>query len=210
MWFFVFVAIIGNMKNFNELKPSHQIFVAEFIATNGNGTKAAYACSPHITNDNSAAVTANRLLRNDKIRCALNELGGQIVEASKIDAQWLLDDLSSLVECDLTSIFDDDGNYKPFAQWDEVLRRNVKKIEMGQIKVITKNPDTGEEKLSFKNIPIKVEFNDTMKARDMIGKHVAVAAFRENVNVNGILGAYQVDPERVKEIHTKMIEMDDC
>ncbi len=197
------------METFNTLTPNHQVFVAEYIASNGNGTRAAWAMNPNFSNDNVAAVTANRLLRMNKIRAALNELSDKVVEAAKIDAQWLLDDLSSFVECDPLSIFDDEGNYKPFNEWDETLRRNIKKIEMGQIKVVQENPDTGESQLVFKTVPIKVEFNDTMKARDMIGKHVAVGAFRENVSVDAVVGGYQVAPDAVAEIHKKMIERDD-
>lgn len=165
--------------------------------------------NPEFSNDNVAAVTANRLLRNDKIRTALNELGGEVVEAAKVDAQWLLDDLSSFVECDITTIFDDEGNYKPLNEWDEVLRRNIKKIEMGQIKVITRNPETNTDELTLKTVPVKVEFNDTMRARDMIGKHVAVGAFRDNVQIDAVVGGYQVPPEKVAEIHQKMIQHDD-
>jgi len=202
---------------FNKLTIKQQSFVAAYVSNGFNGTKAAYVCSD-VNNDNSAAVTAHRMLSNINVREAVQELCGQVVEASKVDAQYLLDDLSEINEIDTSLIYDDDSNILPMKQWPLVLRKNVKEVEHDEriemVNQVQENPETGESEMVVVPQTIrfikKVKFHDTLKVKEMIGKHVQVAAFKENLSVQGSVGSYDVPKDQVKDLVKKMLDADDC
>ena len=193
-----------NMSNFEKCTQREQMFVTAMIECRGKNRAAAYA-SLGCKTDTAADQAAHRMLRKQHVRDAIAEFTGQAMQAAVVDAQWLLNDLTEVAEMDLTSIMDDNGHYKPVQQWDEVIRRNIKKIKMGQVKI---TDDDGNVSLQVR--PVEVTFVDTLKARDMIGKHVQVAAWKENIGLEGTMGTYTVPPEAVAEIHKKMMEQDDC
>lgn len=55
------------------MNPLHKEFANEYLET-GNGTQSVLDTNPNITNDNSAAATASRLLRNVKVQQYLENI----------------------------------------------------------------------------------------------------------------------------------------
>lgn len=55
------------------INPLHKSFADEYIET-GNGTQSILKVDPVITDPDSAAVKASRLLRNDKVKAYLENL----------------------------------------------------------------------------------------------------------------------------------------
>lgn len=55
------------------MNPLHKEFAKEYLET-GNGTQSVLETNPNITNDNSAAATASRLLRNVKVQQYLENI----------------------------------------------------------------------------------------------------------------------------------------
>lgn len=77
-----------------ELKnKQHEHFCLEY-ASGQNGTQAALAAG---YSETSASVTANRLLRNDKIKDRINELMAQIASKKVADAQEVMEYLTSVM-----------------------------------------------------------------------------------------------------------------
>ena len=55
------------------MNPIHKEFAKEYLET-GNGTQSVLAVDPNITDPDSAAVKASRLLRNDKVEAYLENI----------------------------------------------------------------------------------------------------------------------------------------
>lgn len=72
-------------------------FVDEYIANGGNGTKA-YMEAYGITNYESAAASASKLLNTDKIKSAIEERQRDIDAMYGVGVAWRLEKLSQAVE----------------------------------------------------------------------------------------------------------------
>lgn len=142
------------------LTAKQQRFVIEYLV-DLNATQAAiragYAAK-------GAKDQAWQNMQNPEIVAAIKAAMEARNQRTKVDADYVLQRLTAIDQMDLAEIHGDDGKLLPIKQWPLIWRQMVKEVDM----------KTG-----------KVKFHDKLRALELLGKHVDVNAFRENVNHSG-------------------------
>lgn len=154
------------------LTAKQQRFVIEYLV-DLNATQAAiragYAAK-------GAKDQAYQLMQRPEIAAAIKEAMEARNQRTQVDADYVLNRLTEIDQMDLAVIHDDDGKLLPIKQWPLIWRQMVKEVDM----------KTG-----------KVKFHDKLRALELIGKHVTVNAFRENVNLSGSINLTSMTDEEL-------------
>jgi len=158
------------------MSPKQQRFVDEYLI-DLNATQAAIRAG---YSERSAEVTAHRLLSNAKIAAAVAAAQTDRSERTKIDADWVLTRLAEEADADVADLYDDHGQLKPVKDWPLIWRKGlVAGIDTLREK-IGEDEDGAPEYATVQ----KVKLSDRIKRIELIGKHVGVQAFKDNLDVN--------------------------
>ncbi len=156
------------------LSHREKLFVAYYCA-DLNGTKAAIKAGYA---ENSARVTASRMLTKANIAAAIE----REVEARRAaigeDAESLLKRLVAEANADVADIIDERGALKPVQEWPAIWRRGL----VAGVKVTEMFETIDEERVHVGNI-VEVKLADRAKRLEMFGRHRAIKAFKDNVNL---------------------------
>ena len=79
------------------LTPKQQRFVDEYLI-DLNATKAYIRAGYEVKNDDTAAVMASRLLRNDKVQKAIEKAQTKRIERTEITQDYVLNNIKKVVE----------------------------------------------------------------------------------------------------------------
>lgn len=143
------------------LTAKRQAFVFEYLADKDlNQTQAAIRAGYAVK---GAKDQAYNLMQNPEVAAAIAAGMEARNKRLQVDADYVLKRLTAIDQMDLAEIHGDDGKLLPIRQWPLIWRQMVKEVDM----------KTG-----------KVKFHDKLRALELIGKHVDVNAFRENVAVD--------------------------
>lgn len=144
------------------LTAKRQAFVFEYLADKDlNQTQAAIRAGYAVK---GAKDQAYNLMQNPEVAAAIAAGMEARNKRLQVDADYVLKRLTAIDQMDLAEIHGDDGKLLPIKQWPLIWRQMVKEVDM----------KTG-----------KVKFHDKLRALELLGKHVDVNAFRENVNHSG-------------------------
>lgn len=158
------------------LNARQQRFVEEYLV-DLNAT-AAYRRAGYTATGNAAEVNAARLLRHAQVQIAIGAAQAQRVERTKVDADWVLARLSQEAVADIADLYDETGRVKPIREWPLIWRQGlVSAIESFPEKV---GEDENGKPVYATAYRIKLASRD--KRMEMLGKHVYVSAFREQVD----------------------------
>ena len=108
-------------------------------------------------------------------RNALDELQQARQLRAKVDADYVLSSLKELNETDIGDVFNDDGSLKPISDWSPVLRRGISSLS------VKEQVDDGG---ALVGRVVNVKLPDKLKTLELMGKHIAVKAFSEQVEVS--------------------------
>lgn len=181
------------------LTPKQSMFVQQYLKENYNATKAAIASG---YSEKAAKEQGSRLLTNANIKKAIEQAKRERELIVKVDAAWVLERHRRIDEMDAIDILDDDGNILPIRQWPKIWRQYLNGFDIQEL--------TGKDKSEQASIIRRIKWPDKMKNLEMIGKHVDVAAYRENLNHSGTVEQVHLSAEEHAEIRRKMLERDDC
>lgn len=123
----------------------------------------------------SANIQGSKLLTNPNVKKRIDELLAERVERTKVDAEVVLRDLDAVRRMDVADIMADDGTLLPVKQWPEVWRRYIVAMDVSEI-----NVGEGEPVAVLK----KIKIPDKLKNLELLGKHVAVMAFKDSIDHN--------------------------
>lgn len=153
------------------LKNARQERFAQELAK-GASQVEAYRLAGYKPNDGHAARLAGKGRIADRIR----ELQAKIAEKTIVDAAWLLDRLAAEVDADIADLYAEDGSLKPPKEWPAVWRKGL-----------VAGLDVEEVREAGKPVAMvrKVRLSDRVKRLELIGKHISVQAFREQVAHSG-------------------------
>lgn len=171
----------------DNLTPKQRMFCLEFLK-DMNGTQAAIRAG---YSEKTARQIAAETLSKPDVADFIAQLQAERAEKTKIDAAWLLTRLAAEAAADEADLYDEHGNLLPVKDWPLPFRQGlVTGIETDGVAVT--DPFTGEKVI--KSRVSKIKLADRARRLDMIGRHIGVQAFRDNValsNPNG--GPVEVD-----------------
>lgn len=155
------------------LTPKQRAFVDEYLI-DLNATKAAIRAG-------FSAKTAGQkghefTTQHVGVMAAIASAQSQRAERTKIDADWVLMRLAAEAEADIADLYADDGSLLPVHEWPEIWRKGlVAGIDVEEIR---------EEGVTVGTVR-KLKLSDRIKRIELIGKHVNVQAFKDQVEHTG-------------------------
>ena len=158
------------------LTPKQQRFVAEYLV-DLNATQAAIRAG---YSAKTAEQQGPRLLGNVGVATAIAAGMRARSEQTGIDAKWVLRRLGEQAEADLADLYDEQGNLRHPKEWPEVWRKGL--VAGVETFMVPKGQDA-DGKAIYAEVR-KVKLIDRTKTIELIGKHVNVGAFREQVGLS--------------------------
>lgn len=159
------------------LTPKQQRFVEEYLI-DLNATRS-YRAAGYAGDDNVCAVEGHRLLSNPKIGEQIAALKAERSERTRVDADWVLSRLATEAEADMADLYDENGALLPVQEWPLIWRKGL----VGGIKVMEERDHEG----AVIGVVREVKLSDRIKRIELIGKHIDVQAFREQVAQTGTM-----------------------
>lgn len=161
------------------MTPKAERFVQEYLI-DLNATQAAIRAGYSAKTANEQA---SRLLTNVSVRSAVEAAQKARAEKTGIDAEWVLRRLHDDATADLADLYDESGNLKAIHDWPKVWRTGlVAGIETAQ----ERDGSDAEGNPVYATVR-KVKLSDRVRMVELIGKHVDVAAFKEQISMSGDL-----------------------
>jgi phage terminase small subunit len=159
------------------ITPRQQRFVDEYLI-DLNATQAAVRAgySARTANEQGA-----RLLAKVSVAAALRAAQAARSDRTKVDADWVLNRMVEKEGADIADIYDDSGRLRPIREWPAIWRTGglVAGIEAGE-----ERDETGKVIAVVR----KVKLADRNRWIELIGKHVNVQAFRDQLGLSSPTG----------------------
>jgi phage terminase small subunit len=111
---------------------------------------------------------------------------------TQVDADYVLHRLTEIDQMDVLDILEDDLSMKPLNKWPKVWRQYLSGFELAEM-----FEGQGKER-DMVGILKKIKWPDKVKNLELIGKHVSVNAFRENVNHSGNVNHTHLSDEELE------------
>ncbi|CAD5276777.1 Terminase small subunit [Bosea sp. 62] len=171
------------------LTPLRQRFVEEYLV-DLNGTDAAIRAG---YSAKSAKAQASQLLAIPEVQAAVSEAQASRSARTKIDADWVLNRLAEEADADVADLYDDTGTLKPVRDWPLIWRKGlVAGLDVEEVR----------EEGAVVAVVRKVKLSDRIKRIELIGKHVGVQAFREQVGIGDPNG----EPLKIETIRRVIVD----
>ncbi len=156
------------------LTAKQQRFVVEYLV-DLNATQAAIRAG-YATK--GAKDQAYQLMQRPVIAAAIKEAMEARNQRTQVDADYVLNRLTEIDQMDLLDILDDDMSIKPLSKWPKVWRQSLSGFDIAEM-----FEGVGKER-DLIGLMKKIKWPDKVKNLELLGKHVNVNAFREQVAVD--------------------------
>ncbi|WP_289648937.1 terminase small subunit [Morganella morganii] len=155
------------------LTDKQEMFCREYLV-DLNATQAAIRAG---YSDKTANRIAAQLLSKLDIGKRIQELKSERGERLEVDADYVLKRLVEIDQMDVADILLSNGEIKPIKDWPKVWRITLSGIDVTEI--------AGDAAGLLK----KIKWPDKVKNLELLGKHISVQAFREQVkNEHDVVG----------------------
>jgi len=148
-----------------KLTDKQELFAREYLK-DLNATQAAIRAGYSVK---SAQEQASRLLSNVMVQSRISELKADRNEEVGIDAAYVLRRLVEIDQMDVLDILLPNGELKPIKEWPKTWRTTLSGMDVTEM--------AGDDPGFLK----KIKWPDKVKNLELLGKHVTVQAFKENV-----------------------------
>lgn len=162
-----------------KLTDKQELFAREYLK-DLNATQAAIRAG---YSEKTAQEQSSRLLSNVMVQDRIAELKAERNEEVGIDAAYVLRRLVEIDQMDVLDIVRDDLSLKPVTDWPASWRRYISGFDLAEMFEYT-GEDGGKE---LAGILKKIKWPDKVKNLELLGKHVTVQAFKDNVK-NELVG----------------------
>ncbi|KEY43393.1 terminase small subunit [Pantoea agglomerans] len=152
------------------LTDKQEMFCREYLI-DLNATQAAIRAG---YSDKTANRTGSENLSKPDIAQRIIDLKSERNERVEVNADYVLRRLVEIDEMDVLDILKDDGGLKMVHEWPKVWRTTLSGLDI--LTTVTNFDET-----TMENILKKIKWPDKVKNLELLGKHVAVQAFREQV-----------------------------
>lgn len=156
------------------LTQKQRLFVDEYLI-DLNATQAAIRAG---YSKRTAGQIGDENLKKPQIAQAIKEAMDSRSKRVQINADYVLNRLVEIDQLDVLDILRDDMSFKPLSEWPKGWRQYLVGFDIAEM-----FEGTGEDR-SMVGLMKKIKWPDKVKNLELLGKHVAVSAFREQVEVN--------------------------
>ncbi|HFX6226464.1 TPA: terminase small subunit [Acinetobacter nosocomialis] len=179
----------------------HELFCHEYLKTLSSqaaGEAVGYKTRQH----------AWDVLQRDEVQERIAYLNGQRLKRVDVNADYVLKRLVEIDQMDVLDIMDDNYAFKPISEWPPIWRQYVSNIEN-----IEEFDGHGEDKTQVGWLK-KIKWPDKVKNLELLGKHIAIGAFKESVEHkhSGKIDLQSVPDDaldkRIKELEIKVMQND--
>lgn len=153
-----------------KLTDKQELFAREYLK-DLNATQAAIRAG---YSEKTASKIGSENLSKPDIQNRIGELKSERVEQIGIDAAYVLRRLVEIDQMDVLDILKDDGGIKAISEWPKVWRTTLSGFDIN-------TSITNFDETTIENILKKIKWPDKVKNLELLGKHVSVQAFKENV-----------------------------
>jgi len=130
------------------------------------------------------------VLQREEVEERIAYLNGQRLNRVDVDADYVLKRLVEIDKMDVLDIMDEKLNMKPLDEWPPIWRQYVNSIENMEI-----TDSAGWMR--------KIKWPDKVKNLELLGKHIAVGAFKDKVEHSGT-----IEIQSVSELMDELSEGD--
>ena len=163
------------------LTAKQQRFIAEYLI-DLNAAQAAIRAGYAVK---GAKDQAYQLMQRPEVVAAIKEAIEARNQRVQVDADYVLNRLTEIDQMDLLDILDDDMSIKPLSKWPKVWRQSLSGFNIAEMfEGVGKDRD-------LVGLMKKIKWPDKVKNLELLGKHVNVNAFREQVAVDVTLSLSQ-------------------
>ncbi|WP_420170400.1 terminase small subunit [Pseudomonas alloputida] len=149
-------------------------FVAEYLK-DLNATQAAIRAGYA---KKGAKDQAYQLMQLPEVAEAIEKAMGDRSKRLKVDADYVLQRLTEIDQLDVIDILNDDLTLKPLSEWPKAWRLSLSGMDITEIGKATEDSKAAMAFLK------KIKWPDKVRNLELLGKHVNVNAFKEQVEVN--------------------------
>lgn len=161
-----------------ELTAKQKAFVLEYLV-DLNASQAAIRAGYAKKGINAAS---SALMRHPRISAAIKEAMAARNERTAITADYVLQRLVEIDQLDVIDIMNDDMSLKPLREWPKAWRQYLVGFDLAEM-------FEGQAKeRDMVGMLKKIKWPDKVKNLELLGKHINVNAFREQVGVSGADG----------------------
>ncbi|HBS2800871.1 terminase small subunit [Klebsiella pneumoniae] len=155
------------------LTDKQEMFCREYLI-DLNATQAAIRAG---YSEKTANRTASENLSKPDIQSRIAELKAQRNDLVGINANYVLNRLVEIDQMDVLDILTSTGELKPITQWPKLWRTTLSGLDV--IEMAAEGNTTALLK--------KIKWPDKVKNLELIGKHIDVQAFREQVKTEHVV-----------------------
>lgn len=156
------------------LTVKQQAFVREYLI-DLNATQAAIRAG---YSKRRAREYSYQLMQRDDVGSAIAASMEARNKRTQINADYVLNRLTEIDQMDLLDILEDDMSIKTLSKWPKVWRQSLSGFDIAEMfEGVGKDRD-------LVGLMKKIKWPDKVKNLELLGKHVNVNAFRENVLVD--------------------------
>lgn len=161
------------------LTDKQEMFCREYLI-DLNATQAAIRAG---YSENTARKIGSENLTKPDVQNRITELKSQRNEQVNIDSAYVLRRLVEIDQMDVLDIVKDDLSLKPVSEWPPTWRRYISGFDVAEM--FENSGEGGARELA--GILKKIKWPDKVKNLELLGKHVSVMAFKEQVEQSGSL-----------------------
>jgi len=119
---------------------------------------------------------ASELHQKPHIQARINELMAEREQRLQIDADYVLRRLVEIDQMDLLDILDEKMAFRPISEWPKVWRQYLSGVDVSEL-----FKGAGDER-EMVGVLKKIKWPDKVKNLELLGKHVRVGAFKEQLD----------------------------
>jgi len=153
------------------LTDKQEMFCREYLI-DLNATQAAIRAG---YSTKTANRTASENLSKPDIQSRIAELKAQRNDLVGINATYVLNRLVEIDQMDVLDILKDDGGIKAVSEWPKVWRTTLSGFDIN-------TSITNFDETTIENILKKIKWPDKVKNLELLGKHISVQAFKEQID----------------------------
>lgn len=169
------------------LTDKQEMFCREYLI-DLNATQAAIRAG---YSEKTANRTGSENLSKPDISQRIIELKSSRNERVEVNADYVLRRLVEIDEMDVIDILKDDGGLKMVHEWPKVWRTTLSGLDI--LTTVTNFDET-----TMENILKKIKWPDKVKNLELLGKHISVNAFKENIDHKSSDGSMTPKPTTIQ------------